>query len=334
MIEYTNITFDKSKTAIIKGFAIVFMIILHVFGGSGWYDVDLPMNHNESLISFMGVFKICVGIFVFMVGYGYAFSKYKDLKYSVHHIKRLLTTFWLILFCFAFPAAYSSIGGGTELITNMLGVSSTLCWVSWFVYFYIWAMIVMPFAGRLIDRKPVVWAVILMGISYAGMLALHHFTDFSANDWTQALFDCLLNTPLMLLGYLFARKKWYERIPVPSHWLTPVMAVTGAAVVLIVRANVHGVLAIPMELIYSPVMILCILVLFTSVRLPICTKVFTELGDKSVYMWFFHALFFTAATRPVFARFVLISDNLWIIALWTIVLSYICSAVIKKIVEY
>lgn len=53
-MNYTNITFDKSKTAIIKGFAIVFMIILHVFGGSGWYDVDLPMNHNESLISFMG----------------------------------------------------------------------------------------------------------------------------------------------------------------------------------------------------------------------------------------------------------------------------------------
>lgn len=54
MMNYTNITFDKSKTAIIKGFAIVFMIILHVFGGSGWYDVDLLMNHNESLKSFMG----------------------------------------------------------------------------------------------------------------------------------------------------------------------------------------------------------------------------------------------------------------------------------------
>lgn len=53
MMNYTNITFDKSKTAIIKGFAIVFMIILHMFGSNS-YDVDLPMNHNESLISFMG----------------------------------------------------------------------------------------------------------------------------------------------------------------------------------------------------------------------------------------------------------------------------------------
>lgn len=216
----------------------------------------------------------------------------------------------------------------------MLGISSTLCWVSWFVNFYIWAMIVMPFASRLIDKKPIVCTIILMGVSYAGLLAVRHFVDFASTDWTQALFDCLLNTPLMLLGYLFARKKWYERIPVPSHWLTPVLAIAGAAVVLIVKANVHGALAIPMGLIYSPVMILSILVLFTSVKLPICTKIFTELVDKSVYMWFFHALFFTAATRPVFAKFVLISDNLWIIALWTIVFSYICSAVIKKIVEY
>lgn len=216
----------------------------------------------------------------------------------------------------------------------MLGISSTLCWVSWFVYFFIWAMIVMPFAGRLIDRKPIIWTIILMGVSYAGMLAVHQFVDYSASDWTQALFDCLLNTPLMLLGYLFARKKWYEKIPVPSHWLTPVFAIACAAVVLIVKANVHGALALPIELIYSPVMILSILVLFTSVKLPICTKIFTELGDKSVYMWFFHALFFTAATRPIFAKFVLISDNLWIIALWTIVLSYICSAAIKKTINY
>ena len=333
-MNYTNITFDKSKTSIIKGFAIVFMIILHVFGGSGWYDVDLPMNHNEALINFMGTFKICVGMFVFMVGYGYAFSQDKDLKYSVHHVKKLLTCFWVILFCFAFPAGYKSIGGGNELITNMLGISSTLCWVSWFVYFYIWAMIVMPFAGRLIDRKPIIWTIILVAIAYAGMLAVHHFIDFTSNDWTQALFDCLSQTPLMLIGYLFARLKWYERIPIPSHWSTPILAIIIAASVLIARAYIGGNIAILLGLVYAPLMILCILALFTSVKLPISTKIFTELGDKSVYMWFFHALFLTGATRHIYAQFILISDNLWIIALWTIALSYICSVVIKKIVEY
>lgn len=110
-MESIQITFGKDKTAIIKGFAIVFMILLHVFGGSGWYENDIPMNHNEGLIRFMHSFQICVGIFAFMMGYGYAFSKTKDWKYSVKHIKSLLTSYWVVLFLFALPAAYSAIGG-------------------------------------------------------------------------------------------------------------------------------------------------------------------------------------------------------------------------------
>lgn len=218
----------------------------------------------------------------------------------------------------------------------MLGVSSTLCWVSWFVYFYIWAMIVMPFAGRLIDRKPLLWTAVLMAAGYVGMAAVHTFVpDFSANDWTQALFDCLLNTPLMLLGYLFARKGWYEKIQVPNHWSVAVGAIVLAALVLIARAYIHHeYISVLMELVYAPVMIGCILVVFTICKNKYLNKILSELGDKSVYMWFFHALFFTAATRPTYARFVLFSDNLWIIALWTIVLSYVCSAIIKKVVEW
>jgi len=334
---YSNIVFDKNKTAIIKGFAIVFMIILHVFGGSGWYDVDIPMNQNSALLDFMGTFKICVGMFVFMVGYGYAFSKDKDFKYSFHHIKKLLTCFWVILFCFVVPGGggYKAISSGQEFVENMFGISSTLCWVSWFIYFYIWAMIIMPFAGRLIDRKPVVWTGILIGVAYICLVTVHKFIpDFSSNDWTQALFDSLLNTPLMLLGYLFAREGYFEKIRIPQHWSIICGAVILAAIVLVARAYIHGKAATLLELIYAPAMIFSILVFFTECKCKWFEKVMSELGDKSVYMWFFHALFFTAATRPVFDRFILISDNLWIIALWTIILSYICSATIKQIVEY
>ena len=328
-----NIEFTREKTAIIKGFAIVFMIILHVFGGAGWYDIDLQMNHNEVLMNFMPTFKICVGMFVFMVGYGYAFSKSKDFVYSVRHIKNLLSSFWIILFVFAFPASYGAIKGGKELLTNMLGVSSSLCWVSWFVYFYIWAMIVMPFLGRVIDKKPIQWTPILMMLAYVSMVVVHKYVLASYfNDWTQALFDCLLNTPLMLLGYASAKMKVYEKIKISTKWTTVIAAIIVAAMVLIAKAYIKGPIALFAGLIYAPTIILCILVVFTAKPMTIVSKVMWELGDKSVYMWFFHALFFTASTRPTYQCFVLISDNLWIIAVWTIFLSYICSSIIKKIV--
>jgi len=117
-VESIQITFGKDKTAIIKGFAIVFMILLHVFGGAGWYEDDIPMNHNEGLIRFMHSFQICVGIFVFMIGYGYAFAKQKDWRYGLKHVKSLLTSYWSVLFLFALPAGYSTLGGGQNFVVE------------------------------------------------------------------------------------------------------------------------------------------------------------------------------------------------------------------------
>lgn len=328
----TNIRFGKDTTLIIKGFAIVFMIVLHVFGGGGWYDADLAMNHNEALMKFMGAFKICVGMYVFMVGYGYAFSKTKDFAYSFKHIKQLLSVFWLILFVFAIPAAANFIDDSKDLIHNMFGLSSSLCWVSWFVYFYIWAMCIMPFASRLIDRKPIIYTPILMLLAFGAMAAVHRI--MSLNDWTQALFDCLLNTPLLLLGYTFARLNIYEKIRIPASWVTVIISIIVAALVIVSRAYIQGYATFITRLIETPVIILCILAMFNAKPLKFTRKVFSELGDKSVYMWFFHALFFTAATRQVYQQFIMVSDNLWIIALWTIILSYACSYILKMVKEF
>ncbi len=334
--KYQSLTFDKNQTAIIKGFAIIFMIILHVFGGSGWYEKDMPCLHNDSLMKFMTIFKICVNIYVFLVGYGYAFAKQKDFGYSFRHIKKLLACFWLILFCFGFPAGYKMVTrGGEDIVANMFGISSSLCWVNWFVYFYIWAMIILPFNSRIVDRKPILVTMTLMFISYAGMVAVHKFIpNWSKNDFYQALFDCLLQTPLMLLGYLFAHKKWFEAVRLPKHWQ---IALAGFAVILlsfIVRHYSFGRLDILTRLVYTPMFIMGVLMLFHWDKMFIPGKVLAELGDKSVYMWFLHGLFFTASTRAIYQPFIMISQNLWIIAIWTILLSYLVSAVLKKIVEY
>lgn len=76
-----------------------------------------------------------------------------------------------------------------------------------------------------------------------------------------------------------------------------------------------GIKILDFDIIYAPVIILCILVVFSQYPMKWFSKVMAELGDKSVYMWFVHALFFTAATRPVYHQFVMISDNLWLVAI-------------------
>ena len=115
-----TLAFGKDKTAIVKGFAILFMIILHCGSSQGWYDVTIPaFNTYQGLQKVFGTFKICVGIFTFMVGYGYAFSKNKDFKYSISHIWKMLLPFWIVLFVFTLPViiAKGDWGGGKGIDT-------------------------------------------------------------------------------------------------------------------------------------------------------------------------------------------------------------------------
>ncbi len=334
------ILFDKNMTAVIKGVAIVFMIVLHVFGGQGWYEscYNLPMNDNELLLHFMGSLQICVGIYVFMIGFGYAFSKKKDFLYSIIHIKRLLTVFWTILLLFVLPVSINKLtsetGGGKLLLLNMFGIRETICWVSWFIFLYIWAMIIMPFAGRLIDNYPYTASILIILFSYTMLVAIWYFVpNFNQYDLWHTLFVCFSWTPTIVLGYVAARKNWSRYINLPSRWYKNILCIVVILMALYFKSAFGYIKIINLDILYAPVIILCVLNLFSGIRQNLLYQTFVELGNKSVYMWFIHALFFTAATRAFYQPFVMISDNLWIISLWTIILSYIIAVPLKKIIE-
>ena len=326
--------FGKDKTVLIKGVAIVFMIVLHCAIPAYW-DVPLDEFSNSSLVQFMGAFKLCVGIFTFMVGYGYAFAKSKDMKYSLTHIRKLLIPFWVILFVFTVPFCFNQIEAG-NLVLNMFGVNSSLNWFSWFVTFFIYAMIVMPFAGRLIDRKPLPWACVCIGIAFVAEVALHElYPSYQDNDWAQRLFDCLLQTPCMILGYLFARQHWFEKISIPSSksFLLLTFFIMGGGV-LFARSVKSTILGFNLDFFYAPLFIFSILVISNGMRCRIISRILTVLGNTSVYMWFFHALFFTTAVRPIYQPMVAISSSLWVVTLWCIILTFACSYAIMFLVNW
>lgn len=216
----------------------------------------------------------------------------------------------------------------------MFGIDETLLWVTWFVFLYIWAMIVMPLFGRLVDKKPYLWTGFLMFWAYVTQVVVWYFVrDFNTRMWWHALFVCFSWTPTILLGYVLARKELFQKIKLHNHWTVPVVAIIIVAVTLWLKMLIPGITILNFDIIYAPVIILCILVVFSQYQMTWFSRIMAELGDKSVYMWFVHALFFTAATRPVYHQFVMISDNLWLVAIWTILLSYMISFVLKKIVE-
>lgn len=84
------------------------------------------------------------------------------------------------------------------------------------------------------------------------------------------------------------------------------------------------------ELILTPTFIYGILLLFQDNEDKIYSRILIALGIASVWMWFLHGLFFTKEIRHIYQPLIMISDNVWIISLWVILLSYVTAVLMMK----
>ena len=329
------VRFDKNMSSIVKGCAILFMMILHCYGR----EYLVTLNYDYAPIShWNGVFKICIGIFSFMVGYGYAFSKNKDWRYSLQHIKKLLIPFWVILFVFTFPLCFQEIRerGVILFIYELFGISSHFNWYSWFVYFFIFAMIVMPFVSRFIDRKPLINTGISIVGCYLVCVAVHSIPGAIENKLLLALFNSLMMTPIMFLGYLFAHEGYYERINVgrmPRFW-SIILSLVLIVVVFIIRRRRWAVMGFQLDFFYAPLVICGIVIIFSLIKWQPIKALMIKMGEVSVYMWFMHALFFTEAVAWFYQPAITIFNNVNFVVIWAITLTFLASWLLKSIVDF
>lgn len=335
-----GLQFTRDYTQIIKGVAILFMMILHVGGSGATYDVPVRTMDAYPVLGFLHTsFKLCVGIFTFMIGYGYAFAKKKDWRYSVKHVWALLKVFWLILLGITVPSICLSGGGilkdnGTEdFIQNLVGVSESLNWYSWFVSLYIFSMIALPLISRWLDEKPIIATIGFSIAFYLMEVAIHTLPAWESNQWLYTLFNCCMLMPTVLLGYYFAKQGVFQKVRIIRHWSMVIVGILVIVIAFIGRAICGSVAGFNMYVIYAPLAILGILIIFNACKLPITSRILTSLGDHSVYMWFFHALFFTDIVRTIYQPWILISDNIFVITLWTILLTYAVSVVLKRMMD-
>ena len=104
--------------------------------------------------------------------------------------------------------------------------------------------------------------------------------------------------------------------------------------VLFARSVKSTILGFNLDFFYAPLFIFSILVISNGMRCRIISRILTVLGNTSVYMWFFHALFFTTAVRPIYQPMVAISSSLWVVTLWCIILTFACSYAIMFLVNW
>lgn len=102
----SQISFSREKTQILKGFALLLMLVHHTTLPSHWADEGTSLfSYLEHQVS---ATKMCVYIFAFLVGYGFYCSTNKTVRYSIKRILLLIVPFWAMLICMFLPAAYFS----------------------------------------------------------------------------------------------------------------------------------------------------------------------------------------------------------------------------------
>jgi len=233
---FRGVTPDESN--LIKGIATIMMVYHHFFGWPNRILIPDAFNaiqvNGVNLTSFLAQScKLCVCLFAFLSGYGlfYSYSKLgrRDAgKYCLNKIVKLLVVYWSILLVACVFMRFNSkeLYAGI-ILENILLIKTNLLHTSWYVRFYIEAMLALLIYQVSVRRK-CIWkelcgTVFLQGIAYI-VNPVNTFTHYF---------------PVFMLGYVFAKYKLYEKLYNHIHnMLVFLLSLVALFVLMLVRIKV------------------------------------------------------------------------------------------------
>lgn len=186
----SSISLSVEDTNVLKGLAIMLMLVHHLFWvPNGLFD-DIYLFDNRYLVNEIGIFsKLCVSIFVFLSGYGLIVKAERNggtignlKKYYYKRFKKLYLNYWFIWILFVpisvfyFGITFEESYGSNVLMNltaDLLGVheiffTPILCYnPSWWYYSCIIVLyLLFPLMYRLIKQDYLILILISLIISF------------------------------------------------------------------------------------------------------------------------------------------------------------------------
>ena len=340
----------------LQGLAILMMLYHHLF--STPEALGIPY---KSLLSFGSVnvelriawfFKICVGIYAFVSGYGLCrsfkneFSKDKsiletlksDYKIVLKKLLNLYLAFWLVFIIFMaigfifFNKAFVF----KEFILNFLGISNSYNGAWWYMYQYLKMVLLLPVFDVLIsvykakkDRIVHIIALLAVILGSICLILINKALFNSIIDYFQpAYYLCFL------MGFIIARFKLYELFyKLLGKNIMYILGVLGFIAVIAARIKIaKDASSAGLDFIFVPVFVYGFLVIVDCLFKRV-GKLFSFFGKYSTFIWLTHVFFYDHyAKKLVMATHFStgIYLTLVIMSLITaIILSYIFSNLLK-----
>ena len=167
---------SKNETKMLKGIAIIFLLILHLFNTKNYDKLFIPLIKicNVPLIYYISlVAECCVPIFLFCSGYGLAVvndEKRLNSKYVAIRILRLLINYWIILIIFVvigYIIKNPQYPGSIKIfLLNFFLLSKSYNGAWWFLQSYVILVIVSKILINKINEKNYIITLFLSVIVY------------------------------------------------------------------------------------------------------------------------------------------------------------------------
>ena len=331
--------FDRTMTLYIKGIALLCMLVHHFFTFPERYLPGIEYPYMELFARiFQTPTRICVSVFAFLTGYFYYFSKKKTLTYSLKKDYQLLISYWV---AFLMLLGLSVLGGYQpqlkDILLEMLTFRKDIMVDSWYVQFYLLAMLMLPFAVRLVPKKGAVSYLVGLGMP---VLVFTFLAEFAPDGLARILQTQRQWFTSIMSGYLAAQNDLFTGFFDPvrdrfsKDWKKSIFGLTLMAVAMILRRFfIHGIFGVVfltrtitfqlyLDVIYAPLFVYGTVTFLQHLHLPKWIGIpLSSIGKLSLPMWFAHGLFFGVAKelyQPIvfFPRFPLA------VLIWGAVLSY------------
>lgn len=323
-------TLSKDDTRVLKGIAIVLMLITHLWESPGRICGG-ALNHlftigYTPLHQYIGAFgNICVSFFFFLGGYG-LYKTYNDKPFDiVGRLKALYKAYWKVFLIFI-PIAFMFFRNQPvycddyqmcdryeffnirDVMVAFLGFSNKYNFEWWFYEHYIIAMLTFPFARWVIKKNsnPVNIALIVVASILTTNLApalgdIPVIGLFNENFlYTSFICQTQFTMGCFWMGMAMAKGNLLERLndSMKSHkLLNPVTDILAWGLLMIFREELAYK---SWDIFLVPVLIVTALDLLNRVKL--IKKGFWHLGKESTNMWLTHT-FYCFYFYP-FAKFV------------------------------
>ena len=319
------------KSIKIKYIAVILMIILHLF--------LKPPRDYISIFSINGInieyiitkfCNICVGIFVFLSGYGLTRKYGENINYKIigKKIFKFYINYWYIFLIFI-PLGlimkkieYDPI----RLILNFFAIISNYNYEWWFVILYVQLLIVFPIFNNILNKKSskkqhLVIYIISLVVSIVGMVI---YKLYVGNILINIFLPLFMYQFVFITGMIIVKDGIYSKISEKFVIKNKKIEVL-LFILIMVFMNITGCIPVVGKIV-NPIMIpIYIYILADIIKEPKSVTIY----KTSTNIWLIHTFF----TKYYFPEIIWNLQYSILIVLWTIILVTSISVILDKILD-